>query len=684
MKTFRQKSLHKDQTKSSGKPAFLNLAVLSILGTLGNISTGLAQSDSDLDTDRLQASCSTSGCHSAILAAADGWAEPTRTLTDCLEQAELGASLHEEGEEDPELVKSRLRLECLVQPGSPLQEKKWNIVQLGFYRAGLEKDFKEDFLKVFDEDTFNKFNDRAQMPPKNASNPKIQDDQYEDLKTQVEKFSIAFPVSEITCQENQPDWLKAHIEKSKDYNWNNQWYKRYRNLDAMDGNLYGCPELPSDRPWDPLKDPLECFKNPFKWQNIGYYTDSGDSFFKNWKARIFLDNKQGPSGTSGSPEDFHHNLKVLYSGKSYQEVPAYNYWMRSSPDGRYVANGAGIVVDLQEDITFDLPSDYDPGFSADNLWFSYMSPNNICKISMFEDLRLELDAKGTTEGLDNTKLCADSSLKVTLDSHEKRCKQNKLVYILNYSSSHCRGDSEGISLYQHHATTLNPEKPQIVVRGTFANDPGGMSGDPDAMAFMSTSTLEIFQLDRTSFEYQSLDEFTLENRGDFGISPNATLLTSRSVKEVNDFQGIHDGYEIRTLFNAEGKLDPLGSEPAKFCLFGGKASVSFDDRFLTTHHYVTQDLARKHLEELYLENPDGQIGLGIPTLDKEGSSNIYVVDMYTGTKLRVTLMPKGVYAMYPHVRADNWLYFKVTDSVNDQVYFVASDILIRLANRTQL
>ena len=91
-------------------------------------------------------------------------------------------------------------------------------------------------------------------------------------------------------------------------------------------------------------------------------------------------------------------------------------------------------------------------------------------------------------------------------------------------------------------------------------------------------------------------------------------------------------------------------------LAGGKAQLSFDERFLAVHQYV--DAA---------DNPQG-----LPA----NTSNIFVADLKTGRKYQVTKVAAGQKALYPHFRADGWLYFLVRESSGETL--VGSDIAIRL------
>jgi hypothetical protein len=58
---------------------------------------------------------------------------------------------------------------------------------------------------------------------------------------------------------------------------------------------------------------------------------------------------------------------------------------------------------------------------------------------------------------------------------------------------------------------------------------------------------------------------------------------------------------------------------------------------------------------------------------EQGGSNVYVIDLTTGTETRVTTMNPGQYALFPHFRSDGWIYFVVRDPAAGVEHVVASD-----------
>ena len=70
---------------------------------------------------------------------------------------------------------------------------------------------------------------------------------------------------------------------------------------------------------------------------------------------------------------------------------------------------------------------------------------------------------------------------------------------------------------------------------------------------------------------------------------------------------------------------------------------------------------------------------GFADYQEVGSSNLYLVDLTTGDSRRLTNMPAGQYALFPHFRSDGWIYFVVRTLENEE-YFVATDAALVVEN----
>jgi Tol biopolymer transport system component len=115
------------------------------------------------------------------------------------------------------------------------------------------------------------------------------------------------------------------------------------------------------------------------------------------------------------------------------------------------------------------------------------------------------------------------------------------------------------------------------------------------------------------------------------------------------------GYHLRLLTPTITPAAAAGGQPtvtvdAKIvgtvCIAGGKPQMSYNERYLAVHQYTTN------------------------------TSDIFVTDLKTGTQIQVTKMAAGQHALYPHFRADGWLYFVVRDSNTGKETFVASDVTL--------
>jgi hypothetical protein len=135
--------------------------------------------------------------------------------------------------------------------------------------------------------------------------------------------------------------------------------------------------------------------------------------------------------------------------------------------------------------------------------------------------------------------------------------------------------------------------------------------------------------------------------GDSVLSPSGQMVISR----VAGPEGVSVGFSIRRVDaspNAEGTYDISTNELVTFlCGSGAKANISFDERWMVTHHY------------------------------EDDTANLYVVDLTTGVKTKVTNMPAGTRALFPHFRSDGWIYFLITDGMQDRA--AATDVVLHLA-----
>jgi hypothetical protein len=356
-------------------------------------------------------------------------------------------------------------------------------------------------------------------------------------------------------------------------------------------------------------------------------------------------------------------IRILYDNTG---APS-NYWSRSSADGRYVASGlrdsgdadfSGQFIDLQQGQVIGGAFAYDPTFFPDNSGFmvqrsGYTEPN------------------GPTNGAPNP---GDTAVV---------CNQS----VLADSPDGVTGDELGctkfggqIGLYQQLAKSIDGDDYRVVF-GSFDEDNGGFSPvlDNPSAAFESQSSVTFvpFINQGSGFATGAPTPVTTPLAGDPMLSPSGRLLVTRlkgreytvSVNGSSVVRAEQSGYALH-LVSATGKGAVALSDVGRICLQGGKAVVSYDERWLVFHHYVTAGDA----VELGFSGPDDPAFADYRAL---GASNLYLVDLLDGSSRLVTHMAPGQYALFPHFRSDGWIYFVVRTLAGEE-YFAASNAAVLL------
>jgi len=242
---------------------------------------------------------------------------------------------------------------------------------------------------------------------------------------------------------------------------------------------------------------------------------------------------------------------------------------------------------------------------------------------------------------------------------------------VSFSEAQC-SKLDSVGLYQTVGQKIgdNSIADHFIVNGKFASDnPGQTASDhdlsttfgPDAKAIVRV----MFAKGNDAEEgYQVKQSVELDSPflGDIMMSRSGTMLTGRVAGETSQL-----GYAVKQLSSTFAgseyrfTLKPIG----QICMKGNKANWSFDERFLTTHHYLTrEDFSSDSEWNKYKD---------------KGAADIYVADVVTGKKMRVAHMRPGQFALFPHFRSDGWLYFIVRDAsgAEKKEYIVASDWALR-------
>ncbi len=445
---------------------------------------------------------------------------------------------------------------------------------------------------------------RQMLMPVENSHARLTPSEYETVFTWLSKGMpeankyIPEPTQPTTCVENFTG-LRAHAIAIKSSNWST--YNRDEQIP-----MFACPSLESD--------PLTCFQQ--KKSNKDIFPLARDTAFgRNWE-------KEGSSAR-------------IVRKLGYDT----SFWMRTSADGRFVANGGGpqgeaVIEDMAPQLTgapareINVSDSYDPDFFPDNKGF--MFPGNICPQSL-------LTNPLTTQVSLNEPGCSSSSA----------------------------------DLYQTIGQVVgdNSIADRFVISSTHANDAGNDSGGGDHPMFADITasiTIHPFRANANDAAggYKELPDVAPVStpfRGDAMVSRSGKLVATRIAaagggnNNANALPSL--GYQLDTM-TATKSGDSYRftlREAGKICVQGNKANLSFDERFLTSQHYL-------------------------PATNNGGtSSEIWVADFVTGKTVVALKMNPGQNAKYPHFRSDGWLYVLVDDSNTGDEYVVASDIAIRAA-----
>jgi hypothetical protein len=297
-----------------------------------------------------------------------------------------------------------------------------------------------------------------------------------------------------------------------------------------------------------------------------------------------------------------------------------HYWVRSSADGRWVGLGletSSRVLDLSK------PSTASPIVVAADYdpWFL---PSN--------------------DGFSFAGAHADNAIHV--------CRQSLLGDVSAQQSpaislTEAKCSTIATQVYQSIGTALDSVR-YFVSFGAHENDDGGndvLRPLPAAFGANASTTFVPMVNDGTAYRAESPTTLALPGEGDLMLSPSTLAAATRT----------KDGYRLRLVKATRVGTSTTVAAPlaGTVCLRNGaKAAFSFDERFLATHVY----------------NDVGALG-----------ANIAVVDLTTGKKVVVTKMPAGQFALYPHFRADGWLYFLVRDRNTGSEHLAATDVAVQMA-----
>jgi hypothetical protein len=563
-----------------------------------------------LGSGAVGATGSCSGCHSLGRPTLTRWLSLTRSFGDaCLSDPAL-----------PDAAAADVMLRCFDQHAAP--EAELAPATFGIYAAAAHLPW---FSFVFEHtreggvDRHDDFITSVAMP--RAGRAWTQ----EQFDIVAEWFARGLPYSfELVpedsggaCSGGVDPRLAAHVALMRQSGW------RARN-DEAPLLMFGCDG----------GAPASCLSQlPLAAETLGQSWDTGAA-----RIRILKDNSDTPS----------------------------NYWSRCSADGRYIASGVrgngldyhGQFVDLEGPRTLAADFSYDPTFFPDNSGF------------LVQRAGYDTTAGGVPVYRQAAIACNQSVL--AGDSE-----------VISGSEPECDEVDGRIGLYQQVGKSLDGED-HWVVFGSFVDDNGGISPtleNPSA-AFESRSAVSFTPLINrgASFEPGPTTVVSTPLAGDPMLSPSGRLLVTRvkglERSVVVDGQNItraeQSGYSlmlVTTTGAAETNAVTL-AEVGRICAQGGKPAISYDERWMVLHHYVTDDDATAL----------GFSGVGDPgfaSYRELGASNLVLVDLLDGSSRTITRMGAGQYALFPHFRSDGWIYF-VVRTLDREEYFAASDAAVLL------
>jgi hypothetical protein len=303
--------------------------------------------------------------------------------------------------------------------------------------------------------------------------------------------------------------------------------------------------------------------------------------------------------------------------KKLRDLPySTEWWIRASADGRYVGV-SGRIIDL---------------LAIEKGWV-----NPDIAVDAPYDPYFFADNDGFT--------FADASSTGGITA----CKQSILGGLskiaggkVTFTEAACARITGGV--YQSIGAGLDATPFYFLTLGTHDNDNGG-GNIPGAFGDGAHTTFIPMELDGTAYRPGTAVDKVIAKEGDIMLSPSGRVLASRSSNGNAQI-----GYSIRfvnaTRVGSTYTIDL--PKAASFCTKGGKPAFSFDERFVVFHSYAAQ------------------------------SADIVLVDLKDMSKRTLTSMPAGKRALYPHFRADGWIYFLIRDANTSKETLAATDAARRI------
>lgn len=313
---------------------------------------------------------------------------------------------------------------------------------------------------------------------------------------------------------------------------------------------------------------------------------------------------------------------VIQSIRQLIDLPRKSqYWVRSSADGRYVAFGGepSGILDLEAAST---------GRGATEFFVAaYFDPGFSADNLGF----IFVDGRGIQFCKQSLLTRLGATLQPSITFWEPECIVT------------------GMGSYQSFGASLSGDR-FLMVMGDYISDVGGWGGQGGNFMQKATVRVSVFNSDGLSFQNAGTSTVSHPFHSEPILSPSGGAIVSRFGSN-----GSQSGYDVSILDAtiAPGHTEINLRKGAQVCTTGEKASFSMDERFIVTHRYVDRR----------------------PT-----KSDIMLTDLSNGQTTQLTNMPIGTYALFPHFRADNWIYFLVKDD-HAREYVAASSAAIAIGGQ---
>jgi hypothetical protein len=465
--------------------------------------------------------------------------------------------------------------------------------------------------------------------PKDESES-IPDEEWVNLKKWIEQDMIYleqlvtndFPDIPKKCESfvNQPRMAEI-LKKSEQQNWSN-----YHDMNRLTSFAQASPM---------------------------FHSQSFNQKIKDGTKDIFQETKQVEfAKTWNYVTHPHSKMRLVY------EIPVKsNYWVRLSPDGRFLIVSVNGYEFLNDEIvhTQNLQAFHNIAFDLNPL----LEEKPARQIFLDPPYDPSFFPDNSTINMAGGKFCPLSYLK------------NPQTKFLKFDEPFCSFIND-ISFYQSLGLGMENED-ALAISGSYENDFGGpdpwigngqtTASDPVAR-WLTRSAFQAFHLQYTGRTYELADKESVETPyfGDWMLSTTGKLAFARQSgwDETND-KYLNLGFGVFALTKNEAGKTQV-EKLAHFCERGAKGTFSYNERFIVYHHYAdAQDFA----EYGFMKNDPQFL-----SMIKAGVSDIWYTDLLEGKSRRITNMSPGQLAVFPHFRADGWLQFMVKDK-NQNKEFLA-------------